>query len=120
MEKEEWSRSSSSGQRVMICEIKDEDGEERSCKRVKQQHQQFSTSTDAMEVEEEAITAAQKQLQQENDPDKILIEMVRSGDCSYDEIVRFCISSGIPLSRMLRLDLMRKGNSSCSTKSTLL
>lgn len=41
-------------------------------------------------------------------PDDILIQMIKqSGAKSYDEIVQFCLSSGIPLSRMLRLDLMR-------------
>ena len=40
-------------------------------------------------------------------PDEILTQMVQSGCYSQEEVVNFCISSGIPLSRMLRLDLMR-------------
>ena len=40
-------------------------------------------------------------------PDEILIQMVQSGCYTQEEVVNFCISSGIPLSRMLRLDLMR-------------
>ena len=40
-------------------------------------------------------------------PDEILIQMVQSGCYSQEAVVHFCISSGIPLSRMLRLDLMR-------------
>jgi hypothetical protein len=43
-------------------------------------------------------------------PDEILIQMVQSGCYSQEEVVNFCISSGVPLSRMLRLDLMRLGN----------
>lgn len=43
-------------------------------------------------------------------PDEILIQMVQSGCYSQEEVVNFCISSGIPLSRMLRLDLMRLSN----------
>jgi hypothetical protein len=39
--------------------------------------------------------------------DDILVQMVQCGDYSHDQVVQFCISSGIPLSRMLRLDLMR-------------
>ena len=39
--------------------------------------------------------------------DDVLIQMVLSGGCSHDQVVQFCIASGIPLSRMLRLDLMR-------------
>ena len=44
-------------------------------------------------------------------PDEILIQMVQSGCYSQDDVVNFCISTGIPLSRMLRLDLMRLSNS---------
>ena len=44
-------------------------------------------------------------------PDEILIQMVQSGCHSHEDVVKFCISSGIPLSRMLRLDLMRSSNS---------
>jgi hypothetical protein len=43
-------------------------------------------------------------------PDEILIQMVQSGCYSQDDVVNFCMSSGIPLSRMLRLDLMRLSN----------
>lgn len=43
-------------------------------------------------------------------PDEILIQMVQSGCYSQEDVVNFCISSGIPLSRMLRLDLMRLSN----------
>jgi hypothetical protein len=32
----------------------------------------------------------------------------QSGARSYDQVVQFCRSVGIPLSRMLRLDLMRQ------------
>ena len=39
--------------------------------------------------------------------DETLIQMVQSGQYSHDQVVQFCIQSGIPLSRMLRLDLMR-------------
>jgi hypothetical protein len=39
--------------------------------------------------------------------DDILVQMVKSGCYSHEQVVEFCISSGIPLSRMLRLDLMR-------------
>jgi hypothetical protein len=40
--------------------------------------------------------------------DEILIDMIKqSGAKSYDEITKFCLSTGIPMSRLLRLDLMR-------------
>jgi hypothetical protein len=39
--------------------------------------------------------------------DTILQEMVTAGNYTQDEIIQFCIDSGIPLSRMLELDLMR-------------
>jgi hypothetical protein len=39
--------------------------------------------------------------------DDILVGMVQAGGYSHQQVVYFCISSGIPLSRMLRLDLMR-------------
>ncbi|EEC50304.1 predicted protein [Phaeodactylum tricornutum CCAP 1055/1] len=43
--------------------------------------------------------------------DEILVQMIeRSGASSYSEIVNFCRSAGIPLSRMFRLDLMRKSS----------
>lgn len=45
-----------------------------------------------------------------NSADQILVQMVQSGNYSYDQVVQFCIQSGIPLSRMLRLDLMRLNN----------
>ncbi|GAX19008.1 hypothetical protein FisN_8Hh229 [Fistulifera solaris] len=42
--------------------------------------------------------------------DDVLIEMIQqSGAQSYSEIVNFCVETGIPLSRMFRLDLMRQG-----------
>jgi len=46
-----------------------------------------------------------------NHADQILVQMVQSGNYSYDQVVQFCIQSGIPLSRMLRLDLMRLNDS---------
>lgn len=42
--------------------------------------------------------------------DDVLVQMVQSGNYSQDQVVEFCRSSGIPLSRMLRLDLMRLGS----------
>jgi hypothetical protein len=40
--------------------------------------------------------------------DQILIDMIQhSGATSYSDIVQFCLSTGIPMSRMLQLDLMR-------------
>lgn len=42
--------------------------------------------------------------------DTILQEMVTAGNYTQDEIIQFCIDSGIPLSRMLELDLMRLNN----------
>ncbi|GAX15470.1 hypothetical protein FisN_8Lh229 [Fistulifera solaris] len=42
--------------------------------------------------------------------DEVLIEMIQqSGAQSYADIVNFCVKTGIPLSRMFRLDLMRQG-----------
>jgi hypothetical protein len=43
-------------------------------------------------------------------PDNILIDMIQSGQYSRTQVVQFCLSAGIPLSRMLRLDLMRLNN----------
>jgi hypothetical protein len=39
--------------------------------------------------------------------DTILQEMVTAGRYTPDEIIQFCLDTGIPLSRMLELDLMR-------------
>jgi hypothetical protein len=40
--------------------------------------------------------------------DEILIEMIQNSNAkTYNDIVQFCLSSGIPMSRMLRLDLIR-------------
>jgi hypothetical protein len=39
--------------------------------------------------------------------DTILQEMVTAGRYTPDEIIQFCLDAGIPLSRMLELDLMR-------------
>lgn len=58
--------------------------------------------------------------QKQMNPDDILLEMIRSGNYSKEQVVEFCIQVDIPLSRMLRLDLMRetsKGHSSTSTSS---
>lgn len=49
-----------------------------------------------------------------SDPDQVLMQMIRrsrdpaggSGPLSHQQVVEFCRSSGIPLSRMLRLDLL--------------
>lgn len=46
-------------------------------------------------------------------PDKILKEMVAAGNYRQDEIVQFCLDSGIPLSRMFELDLMRLNRHGC-------
>jgi hypothetical protein len=43
-------------------------------------------------------------------PDDVLIDMIQSGQYSRTQVVQFCLSAGIPLSRMLRLDLMRLNN----------
>jgi myosin-crossreactive antigen len=42
--------------------------------------------------------------------DDILVQMVQSGCYSHGQVVDFCIEAGIPISRMLRLDLMRLSN----------
>lgn len=42
-----------------------------------------------------------------SNPDDILIEMMQCGNYNQHQIVSFCRQSGIPLSRMLKLDLMR-------------
>ena len=42
--------------------------------------------------------------------DEILVQMIQSGSYSREQVVDFCIETGIPLSRMLRLDLMRLSN----------
>lgn len=34
--------------------------------------------------------------------------IIQSGATTFAQVVEFCQSAGIPLSRMLRLDLMRK------------
>ena len=39
--------------------------------------------------------------------DEILVQMVQNGCYTHEQVVDFCISSGIPLSRMLRMDLLR-------------
>jgi len=50
-----------------------------------------------------------------NNPDDILVSMVQSGNHTHDEVVQFCLQSGIPLSRMLRLDLMRLSRNNNNT-----
>jgi hypothetical protein len=44
--------------------------------------------------------------------DDILVEMIQSGRYTHNQVVHFCLASGIPLSRMLRLDLMRLNKAS--------
>jgi hypothetical protein len=50
--------------------------------------------------------------------DETLIEMIRQSKAkSYDEIVNYCLSVHIPISRVLRLDLMRLVGASQEKKS---
>jgi hypothetical protein len=42
--------------------------------------------------------------------DEILVQMVQSACYSQEDVVNFCITTGIPISRMLRLDLIRVCN----------
>lgn len=68
-----------------------------------------------MEIES-ATTIVSKSSEREGqrqtvDSDAILREMVATGSYNQDEIIQFCIDAGIPLSRMLELDLMRTNHS---------
>jgi len=80
----------------------------RNAKRVKHQ-QQMASTMDAMDVSDDDPNNNARPKQ---NPDEILVQMVQTGNYSYDQVVQFCISSNIPLSRMLRLDLMRQGKMS--------
>lgn len=60
--------------------------------------------------ESDELSSMQLQRPPVSSPDDILVQMVQSNQYSHDEVVQFCIQSGIPISRMLRLDLMRLKN----------
>lgn len=69
------------------------------------------TSDDEMEIEARPVNQAQSTATTSGrvDSNRILREMIAGGNYSQDEIVQFCIDSGIPLSRMFELDLIRLG-----------
>jgi hypothetical protein len=67
----------------------------------------MSDHDDDMVVETTTNTAAAGAILIPSAPDDILIDMIQSGQYSHTQVVQFCLSAGIPLSRMLRLDLMR-------------
>lgn len=72
---------------------------ETSPKRMKTSDTYFSND---MDVGLQRPTCAKKPT-----PDKILTEMIESGRYTQDQVIQYCIESGVPLSRMFRLDLMR-------------
>lgn len=50
--------------------------------------------------------------------DETLVEMIlQSNATTYDEILNFCLSVGIPVSRVLQLDLMRLAQMKSSKES---
>ena len=69
-------------------------------KRCRLDHHRLSSSLDYMQIEAMINSNTQS-------VDDILVLMVQSGGYAHAQVVHFCIASGIPLSRMLRLDLMR-------------
>lgn len=72
---------------------------------------QSSRDETAMDIDNNNIKAGNARTMH---PDDILKEMVRSGNYSQEHVVEFCIEMNIPLSRMLRLDLMRSTKSGSS------
>ena len=77
-------------------------------KRIRQ-HEGNDDGADDMDVDMTPIKPPPPAAASSNttNPDDILVAMVQSGNHTHDEVVQFCLQSGIPLSRMLRLDLMR-------------
>jgi len=75
-------------------------------KRIRQQEGNDDGADDAMDVDMTPIKPPPPATAFTN-PDDILVAMVQSGNHTHDEVVQFCLQSGIPLSRMLRLDLIR-------------
>lgn len=78
-------------------------------KRIRQHEGNDVGADDSMDVDMTPIKPPPPAAASSNNtnPDDILVAMVQSGNHTHDEVVQFCLQSGIPLSRMLRLDLMR-------------
>jgi hypothetical protein len=88
-------------------------------KRTRQQQQQQESDADAAMDVESSAPAAETRVNFPTE-DEVLIDMIRqSGAKSYEEVVEFCISAGIPLSRMLRLDLIRESQGRSSRREQL-
>jgi len=71
------------------------------------QHEASGNDDGSMEVDSNLPAAAATK----SNPDEILVQMVQDGAHSQVEVIDFCILSGIPLSRALRLDLLRLNTS---------
>lgn len=109
------------GQREMDAATEDMTPAAKRCRRQEAANAQLIVpASEDMQVDSACINTLQAAAQQHTgaavvapilSADDVLTQMVLSGGCSHDQVVQFCVSSGIPLSRMLRLDLMRLNRS---------
>ncbi|KAL7559723.1 hypothetical protein ACA910_003308 [Epithemia clementina (nom. ined.)] len=110
---------SAGGQIRKFSSVQDENSSEAFLKRLRQEGRltplsesdASSTSSSPIEYDMHCLPSVKTP-----SPDEVLTQMiVQSGAKSYSEVVNFCMSTGIPISRMLRLDLMRQLSQSMDT-----
>jgi hypothetical protein len=79
-------------------DLTNDDDLEPSTKRIRQHESCYEPMCNGCEMSSSQTLPSQ---------DAILIQMIQeSGATSCDDVAQFCLSTGIPMSRMLRLDLV--------------